>query len=70
MSMAPELNPGDWKWIERIAPYTDSRWHGGETGDLERVDEWDKGEEEREHRAGGEKHLLLCHHTINNTEGP
>lgn len=23
MSAAPELNPGDWKWIEFISPYRD-----------------------------------------------
>lgn len=86
MSAAPELNPGDWKWIECISPYIDSRWHrrdsDGEWGELEGVNEWDE-DEEKEHR-GGRKRAVVCyqlttgafqtpllsHYTITKTEGP
>lgn len=30
MSAAPELNPGDWKWIEFISPYIDGCRHSGD----------------------------------------
>lgn len=56
MSTAPELNPGDWKWIERFSPYIDSCWHRKDS-DMERerenlkwVKEWDENEE-KEHRG-------------------
>lgn len=86
MSAAPELNPGDWKWIECISPYIDSRWHrrdsDGERGELEWVNEWDE-DEEKEHREGRKRAVvcyrlttgafqtpLLSHYTITVTEGP
>lgn len=64
MSAAPELNPGDWKWIECISPYIDSCWHRGdsdreeerrERGELEWVNEWDerKGTPGREKKSSG-----------------
>ncbi len=65
MSAAPELNPGDWKWIECISPYIDSRWHRGdsdrerERGELEWVNEWDE-DEEKEHR-GERKRAVVCY---------
>lgn len=66
MSAAPELNPGDWKWIECISPYIDSCWHlrdsdrgEGERGNLEWVNEWDE-DEEKEHR-GERKRAVVCY---------
>lgn len=65
MSAAPELNPGDWKWIECISPYIDSHWHRGdsdrerERGELEWVNEWDE-DEEKEHR-GERKRAVVCY---------
>lgn len=68
MSAAPELNPGDWKWIECISPYIDSCWHRGdsdreeerrERGELEWVNEWDE-DEEKEHR-GERKRAVVCY---------
>lgn len=56
MSAAPELSPGDWKWIECISPYIDSHWHRRdrdrerERGELEWVNEWDE-DKEKEHRG-------------------
>lgn len=86
MSAPPELNPGDWKWIECISPYIDSHWHrrdsDGERGELEWVNEWDE-DEEKEHREGRKRAVvcyqlttgafqtsLLSHYTITETEGP
>lgn len=69
MSVAPELSPGDWKWIECISLYIDNQWHGGngdrnggETqrrGDLEWVDECD-GDEEKEHWEE-RKRAVVCY---------
>lgn len=63
MSAAPELNPGDWKWIECISPYIDSRWHRrdsdmererGEVGVSQRVGRgWRKGAAGREKKSSG-----------------
>lgn len=63
MSMAPELNPGDWKWIECISPYIGSCWHSRDS-DRERGERrlgvsqragrrWRKGAPGREKKSSG-----------------
>lgn len=65
MSAAPELNPGDWKWIECISLYIDSHWHRGESDrererrDLEWANKWDE-DEEKEH-WGERKRAAVCY---------
>lgn len=46
MCAAPELNPGDWKWIECIWPYIDSLWHCGDS-DRETIREKGHGASQR-----------------------
>lgn len=80
----PELNPGDWKWIECISPYIDSRWHRGDS-DRERVGVSQRVGRGMKKRSAGEAAIravvcyqlttgafqtpLLSHYTITGTEG-
>ena len=69
MSAAPELNPGDWKWIECISAHIDGRWHSGDSDrrrggggggmNSESVNEFEEDEEKEQQEE--RKRAVVCY---------